>query len=101
MEFQTDGYDLSQFTAIPISDWNTYLNKTKNIKFAFCVTQYGPTSSSLVESMKFNVDLTGSWKKYSNSDATYEYISDDQLKVTFLQEGNYKVNYLDKLVSKS
>lgn len=100
-EFQTDGYDLNQFTAIPISDWDTYLNKTKNIKFAFCITQYGPTSSSLVESMKFIVDLTGSWKKYSESDATYEYISDDQLKVTFLREGNYKVNYLDKLVSKS
>ena len=94
-EFQNNGYDLSQFVAIPISDWNEY--KSKKIRFAFCITQYGTNSNTLIESIKCIADLTGSWKKYNESEATYEYISDTELKVTFLQEGNYKVNYLDRL----
>ena len=95
IEFQNNGYDLSQFIAIPISDWNVY--KSKKIRFAFCITQYGTNSNTLIELIKCVADLTGSWKKYNESEATYEYISDTELKVTFLQEGNYKVNYLDKL----
>lgn len=56
------------------------------------------------EKDKWNVklkafDLTASWRHCTEDQAMYEYISDTELKVTFLKEENYKVNYLDELTS--
>ena len=34
---------------------------------------------------------------FKESQAQYEYISDTELKITFLEAGDYKVNYLDKI----
>lgn len=95
--FQTNGYDVSQFSAIPISDWSSY--NAKVVRFAFCVTQEGNNSNSILKYIKYVADLTGSWRKFTDSQASYEYVSDSQLKVTFLEAGDYKVNYLDKISS--
>lgn len=56
------------------------------------------------EKDKWNVklkasDLTASWRHCTEDQAMYEYISHTELKVTFLKEENYKVNYLDELTS--
>lgn len=94
-DFQGNGYDMSQFAAIPIEDWNGY--KAKVIRFAFCITQNGTNGKTILDNIKIVADLVGSWRHFKESEAQYEYISDTELKVTFLEGGNYKVNYLDSL----
>lgn len=96
-DFQTNGYDLSQISTIPLTDWKTYMSK--KLRFAFCITQYNNHSATLLKTIKYIANLTASWKHFTEDQATYEYLSDTELKVTFLQSGNYKVNYLDELTS--
>ena len=98
-DFSTNGYNLSLIASIPIEVWNDY--KAKNIRFAFIVTQNADNGSSIISNIKIVADLVGSWRHFKESEATYEYTSNDTLKVTFLQNGNYKVNYLDNISSSS
>lgn len=93
--FGGNGYALNQFSSIPIEAWNNY--KAKNIRFAFIITQNGANGNTIIDNIKIFCDLVGSWRHFKESEATYEYISDTELRVTFLDGGNYKVNYLDQL----
>jgi hypothetical protein len=94
-EFMNNGWSLSQFVTIPLEDWNSY--KAKTIRFAACITQNGPNGKTILDNIREIADLVGSWRHFKESEAQYEYISDTELKVTFLEGGNYKVNYLDQL----
>lgn len=96
-DFATNGYNLSLIASIPIEVWNDY--KAKNIRFAFIVTQNAESGNSIISNIKIVADLVGSWRHFKESEATYEYTSNNVLKVTFLQNGNYKVNYLDNISS--
>lgn len=98
-EFQDNGYDMAQFSTIPLEDWNKY--KAKVIRFAFIITQNGTNGKTIIDSIKEIADLVGSWRHFKESEAQYEYISDTELRVTFLEGGNYKVNYLDSLTPPS
>lgn len=80
-----------------MADWNSY--KSPTIEFAFSITQNGNNGNVVIETISVIADLVGSWRHYKESEATYEYISDTEFRVTFLEEGNYKVNYLDSLNS--
>lgn len=93
--FAANGYSLSLFSSIPIEVWNNY--NAKNIRFAFCITQNAESVATIINSIKLIGDLTGSWRKAKEAEATYEYTSIDNLKVSFTAAGNYKVNYLDNL----
>ncbi len=94
-EFMGNGYNLAQFSTIPLEHWNNY--KAKVIRFAMCITQNGANGKTVLDNIKKVVDLVGSWRHFKESEAQYEYVSDTELKVTFLEGGNYKVNYLDRL----
>lgn len=97
-EFQDDGCSLSLINSIPVTDWINL--KTKELRFAFCITQIGSSANQFkLEEVYFMINQTGSWRGAKESDFDYEYISSDQLKVTFKTEGNYKVNYMDKITS--
>lgn len=96
-DFQTNAYDLSQLSTIPVTDWKLYMSK--KLRFAFCITQYNSNNGVLLKCVKYIADLTASWRHSTEDQAMYEYVSDTELKVTFLKEGNYKVNYLDELTS--
>lgn len=98
-QFMNNGYSLSQFSTIPLIDWNSY--KAKTLKFAFIITQNGSNGKTIIDNIKILADLVGSWRHFKESEAQYEYISDTELKVTFLEGGNYKVNYLDQLTPSS
>lgn len=93
--FQNQGYDLSKLSTIPIEAWNSY--KAAVIEFAFCITQNGNNGNTIIDSISLTVDLVGSWRHFKEAEATYEYISDTEFKVTFHEAGNYKVNYLDTI----
>lgn len=95
-EFINNGYNLAQFSTIPLEDWNNY--KAKTIRFAAIITQNGPNGKTVLDNIREIADLVGSWRHFKESEAQYEYISDTELKVTFLEGGNYKVNYLDQIV---
>lgn len=99
-DFQTNACDVSQISTIPLADWKSYMSK--KIRVALCITQYqSRRNTSLLTAIKYVADLTASWKHFTEDQASYEYISDTELKVTFLKSGNYKVNYLDELISSS
>ena len=94
--FQTNGFELSQIQTIPAESWNNY--NPKLIRFAFCITTNGNTNT-LISLIKFIVDYMNSWRKATEADATYEYKTSNSLQVTFFEAGNYKVNYLDQIIS--
>ena len=94
-EFMDNGYSLAQFSTIPLESWNGY--KAKVIRFAACITQNGANGKTVLDNIREIADLVGSWRHFKESEAQYEYISDTEMKVTFLEGGNYKVNYLDSL----
>ena len=98
-DFLTNGYSLNNFTSIPNGDIKTYLSN--KIRFAFIIDQIGDKTATLINSIKITVDLVGSWKHAKESQVEYEYVSDTDLKVTFLEAGDYKVNYMDKIVTGS
>lgn len=98
-DFLTNGYSLNNFTSIPKGDIKTYLSK--KIRFAFIIDQTDDKTATLINSIKITVDLVGSWRHTKESQVEYEYVSDTDLKVTFLEAGDYKVNYLDKIVTSS
>lgn len=94
--FKSTGYDLSFFSSIPLSDWQLYNAKT--LRFAFCITQNTDTDNTPILSLiECIADLVGSWGHFTESQASYEYITDDTVEITFKQAGNYKVNYLDSI----
>lgn len=98
LTFQDDGCSLSLINTIPVTDWIGL--KTKELRFAFCITQIGSSANQFkLEEVYFMINQTGSWRGAKESDFDYEYISSDQLRVTFKAAGNYKVNYLDKIES--
>ncbi len=96
-EFMNNGWSLAQFGTIPLEDWNNY--KAKVIRFAAIITQNGPNGKTILDNIREIADLVGSWRHFKESEAQYEYISDTELRITFLESGNYKVNYLDSLNS--
>lgn len=94
--FKDNGYDMSFFSAIPLTDWQAYNAKT--IRFAFYISQNANTGSkSILSAIDYVADLVGSWKHFTEAQASYEYITDDTVEVTFKEAGNYKVNYLDSI----
>lgn len=94
--FRDNGYDMSFFSSIPLTDWQSYSAKT--LRFAFCITQSATTgTNSILSSIDYVADLVGSWKHFAESQASYEYITDDTVEITFKEAGNYKVNYLDSI----
>lgn len=94
--FKDNGYDMSFFSAIPLTNWQAYNAKT--LRFAFYITQNANTGSkSILSAIDYVADLVGSWKHFTEAQASYEYITDDTVEVTFKEAGNYKVNYLDSI----
>lgn len=57
-DFKTNGYLLSQISSIPVEDWNSY--KPATINFAFCITQNGTNTNTILNNIKATVDLVGS-----------------------------------------
>lgn len=97
--FATNGYDLSLIKSIPLEAWNNY--KAKTLRFAFCVTQKTNSTATVLNKIVFTGNLIGSWRKAKESEVSYEYTAIDNLRVTFAESGNYKVNYLDSITSGS
>lgn len=94
--FKSNGYDMAFFSSIPLTDWQGYGAKT--LRFAFCITQTANVGTNpILSAIDYVADLVGSWKHFSESQASYEYITDDTVEVTFKEAGNYKVNYLDSI----
>lgn len=94
-DFSTYGFPLNQFSTIPLTEWNR--SKPTLIRFAYIVTQNGPNGNAIISNAQIVCDLLGSWRHFTESEAMYEYISDSEIKVTFKEPGNYKVNYLDSI----
>lgn len=94
--FQGQGLPISQWTTVPMESIRNYNAKT--IRIAFCITQNGNSvSNGLLTEIKQLVDLIGAWRHFKEAEAEYEWATDSQVKVTFKQAGNYKVNYLDSI----
>lgn len=95
-EFQGRGLSINSWTSVPVEDIRNY--NAKVIRIAFCITQNGASvTSGLLTEIKQLVDLIGAWRHFKEDEAEYEWATDSEVKVTFKQAGNYKVNYLDSL----
>lgn len=95
--FDTQGCSVLDMSAIPLTDWNNY--KAKILRFALITTTVNPTTRNkhIGNGISIKANLLGSWRHFKEDEAQYEYVSDDEIKLTFFKEGNYKVNYLDSL----
>jgi len=90
---------------IPLTDLNTILNekwkelRARSLRFAFIIDQNSLFGNPVLTGLDLNADLVGAWRKaIHGTQYDYEYIASDLVKIIFNQGGNYKVNYLDKVI---
>lgn len=96
-EFYTNGYDFKLIDSIPTTDWTDKYPAT-NLRFAFCITQNVHGQRELIDDINYEADIYGNWKHVKESEVEYEYATNDEVTITFIEPGTYKVNYLDKIV---
>jgi hypothetical protein len=86
---------ITNIASIPTSAWNSLIQieDSKGIAFAYVLDINDYTDKAEVDSMTFNVDISGEWSKaIYGTDFTYSY-SNTNLIVMILEDGNYKINY--------
>ena len=90
-----NGIKLTDLKDIPKSSWIQFGLS----KFAFSIGLYRNTDTSTcqIEDIILHLSLDNKWiKANTTTQSKYKYIGPTLLRVTFLEEGKYKINYNDR-----
>jgi hypothetical protein len=91
-EVKSEGMDINTFNALT-TEWNQIV--TNKIRFAYYLEINAITDVAQVDKLEIQFDILGKWKKaVHGTEYDYEY-SNDNLKVSLLSDGSYKINYQD------
>jgi hypothetical protein len=110
-QYETYDFTLNQWKTCNISDISILgidIDKVKDIpeidllaignEFSFAyflhLEPYG--SSCSIENLNVEISLSYGWQHCNINKATYEYPMLNKLTVKFMEEGDFKVNYMDK-----
>ena len=109
--YQTYDFTNSQWVNCDISDISTQgisINQVKNIPkadmtslgdsfaFAYFLHLEPYEADCSIDKLDISISLTYGWEHQNQSKANYEYPMLSQLKVVFYEDGDFKVNYMDK-----
>lgn len=89
----TQSMTVSALNSISGTDWDNLVANTDGIGFAYVLDMDATTDTANVDSIVFNVDMNGSWKRaLHGTDYDYAY-NNNTLTVDILTNGDYKINY--------
>jgi len=93
-DVKNNGMDSSQINSLASIFWNELLGSGK-IRFAYYIEITSISDKAETDALLAQFDMQGIWRKAPSSDYIYEYPSNSKLRVTFLSNGGYKINYVD------
>lgn len=94
--FYNTGILLSEINTIPEVKWKEKIKGT--IRFAFMVHQNDGYSNPVLTKFELVCDLVGAWEMgLPGVDYKYGYITPETAKITILTNGDYKINYLNRI----
>ena len=89
--FAVNAMDVSVVSTITAAQWAS-LSAT-SIGFAYLLTTTSSTDVCATDTMSITADMKGTWDRaVHGTDYTYGYVN-DELDVTLLTDGSYKINY--------
>lgn len=94
-DVKTDGILLSALKDIPKAAWIQF--DLSKFAFSISLTKTYEADSCQIDDIKLKVKLESKWiKAIKGTQSKYQYVGATLLKVTFLEDGKYKVNYNDR-----
>jgi hypothetical protein len=91
----TNGILINSLQYIPKSAWIQF-DLTK-FAFAIALTRTNDSDPCKINDIKLKVNLEEKWVKANKENQVkYKYVGSTMLKITFLEDGNYKVIYNDR-----
>ena len=86
------GYNISSLVSIKKDAWKDITSVNRQIVFAFKIT---PAKDSVIKLSDITLTLNemASWRNATDSEATYSYPTSKALRVNFLSDGDYIINY--------
>ena len=88
----SSGMTTAQIASIAAETWAELVGDTVGFAYALSMTSSSETCN--VDEITLTVDMKGTWKKaIHNTDYTYGYTSNTNLRVNLLTAGSYKINY--------
>ena len=89
--FAVNAMDVSVLSTITTAQWA--LLSATSIGFAYLMTVTASTDTCATDTLSITVNMKGTWDKaVHGTDYTYGYVN-DELSVTLVSNGSYKVNY--------
>ena len=93
-DVKSSGLTLTSIGRITRDEWNKLTSSTSAIGFAYLLSKNNESDNVDIDKLTLNVDMKGSWNHaIYGTDVTYGYPLNNELKVTLLTGGSYKINY--------
>ena len=93
-DIKSSGLTLTSIGQITRNEWDKLTSITSAIGFAYLLSKNNESDNVDIDKLTLNVDMKGSWNHaIYGTDVTYGYPLNNELKVTLLTDGSYKINY--------
>lgn len=93
-DIKNDGNTQTEINSISSADWDKFINGANGIAFEYFLSITDETDKLNTDKLSMQVDMKGTWQSaLKGTDFNYGYSANDQLKVTLLTDGSYKINY--------
>ena len=93
-DIKSSGLTLTSIGQITRNGWDKLTSSTSAIGFAYLLSKNNESDNVDIDKLTLNVDMKGSWNHaIYGTDVTYGYPLNNELKVTLLTDGSYKINY--------
>ena len=93
-DIKNDGNTPTEINSISSKNWGKFINGANGIAFEYFLSITDETDTLNTDKLSMQVDMKGTWQSaLKGTDFNYGYSANDQLKVTLLTDGSYKINY--------
>ena len=93
-DIKAQGNTPTEINSISSADWDSLINGSDGIAFEYFLSITDETDTLNTDKLSMQVDMKGTWQSaLKGTDFNYGYSANDQLKVTLLTDGSYKINY--------
>lgn len=89
-----NGFDGSTLSSIPSVKWDSFVEDTKTIRFAYYLELKAEGDTALVDELVLKYQNQGYWESVVHgTDYSYLYPSNEMLRVKLYKSGDFKINY--------
>lgn len=87
------GYNISSLGSIKKDAWENIVSVNRQIVFAFKITPSEKNSVIKLSNITLTLSEMANWRNATDSEVTYSYPTPKALRVKFLSDGDYIINY--------